>query len=101
MTTIDMDIDYENSLVTEALKQVSGYLDCEKIIIRHIRKHLESGLHETTIESYLKTVIVYLENATETTGDANVQMNYRFVIGFIYTLLRTPSWRSWVQSIQI
>lgn len=96
-----MDIDYEKDLVTEALKHVSGYLDCEKIIIRHIRKHLENGIHETSIESYLKTMIAHLEASTEASEDANVQMNHRFVIGFIYTLLRTPSWRSWVQSIQI
>lgn len=97
----DMDMDHEISLVTESLQQVSGYLDCEKIIIRNIRKHLEKGMDESSIENYLKALIVYLERSTETAGGANMQMNHRFVIGFIYTLLRTSSWRSWVQSIQI
>lgn len=97
----DMDMDHEISLVKESLEQVSGYLDCEKIIIRNIRKHLENGMDELSIENYLKALIVYLERSTETDGGANRQMNHRFVIGFIYTLLRTSSWRSWVQSIQI
>ncbi|AXY73871.1 hypothetical protein D3H65_07700 [Paraflavitalea soli] len=97
----DMDMDHEISTVTESLRYVSGYLDCEKIIIRNIRKHLENGIDESNIENYLKALIGYLERSTETGEDANKQMNHRFVIGFIYTLLRTSSWRSWVQSIQI
>lgn len=101
MTTTNIDFDYEKEMVTEALKHVCGYLDCEKLIIRHTRKHLENGIHEGDMESYLKALIVHLEAATITSENTNEQMNHRFVIGFIYTLLRTPSWRSWVQSIQI
>ncbi|NII27832.1 hypothetical protein HB364_22305 [Pseudoflavitalea sp. X16] len=99
MTTANIDIDYENGLISAALKQVSGYLDCERIIIRHIRKHIENGLSDTGIEHYLKTVIFYLEDTIESVENANVQMNHRFVIGFIHTLLRTPSWKTWMLSL--
>ncbi len=101
MTTTNIDIEYEKDLVTESLKHVCGYLDCEKLIIQHTRKHLELGIQEDCIESYLKALIVHIESATIASQNANEQLNHRFVIGFIYTLLRTPSWRSWVQTIQI
>ncbi|MDF2191292.1 hypothetical protein [Paraflavitalea sp. CAU 1676] len=100
MTTANIDIDYENSQITEALKKVSGYLDCEKVIIKHIHRLMENGQNDIRIEQYLKTVIMHLENNIEATLDANEQMNHRFVIGFIHTLLRTPAWKSWMQSIQ-
>lgn len=99
MTTANIDIDYENSLLTAALKQVSGYLDCERIAIRHIRKHMENGLSDPFIEHYLKTIIFHLEDTIEAVEDANMQMNHRFVIGFIHTLLRTPSWKTWMMSL--
>lgn len=96
-----IDIDCEKKLITEALKQVSGYQDCERIIIQRIRKQLENGADDSSMEDYLKSIASHLEISTAVGGDANVQMNYRYVIGFINTLLRTPSWRSWMQTIQV
>lgn len=100
MTTTPIDIEQETGLIKEALHQVSGYMDCEKIAIRHIHKQVENGFSDTCILDYLQAVIGHLERATEATRDANIQLNYRFVIGFINTLLRTPSWKSWMLSIQ-
>ena len=100
MTSAYIDIEHENDLITESLKQVSGYLDCERITIRHIHKQVDNGLSDTSVVNYLKTTILHLENAIDAIEDANVQMNYRYVIGFINTLLRTPAWKSWMQSIQ-
>ena len=96
-----MDLDIEKEQLTEALKHVSGYVDCEKIIIRQIRKLVTQGLADAAVESYLKDLSSHLEAATEIYGDANVQMNYRYVIGFINTLLRAPSWKNWMQTIEV
>lgn len=98
---LPIDIDNEKKLIIAALKQVSGYLDCEKIIIQRIRKQAENGAYDTTIENYLKSIASHLEISGSACGDANEQLNYRYVIGFINTLLRIPSWRSWLQTIQV
>lgn len=95
------DIEYEKDVMTTALNKVSGYLACERIIIKFIRRYLEKGLADTNIISCLKILNKHFEEVVETTADVNVQMNYRYAIGFINTLLRTPSWRGWVQSIQV
>ena len=96
-----LNIVLEKELVKEALQQVSGYLDSEKIIIRHIRKQLDNGMEESAVENYLQQVAAYLEQETTGCGNANTQMNYRYVIGFINTLLRTPAWKSWMLSLQV
>ena len=96
-----MDMNYEQDFIMDALKNVSGYLDCEKIIVWQIRKHVTKGLDDPAIETYLKNIASHLEAMTETCVDANIQMNYRYVIGFVNTLLRTPSWRNWMQAIQV
>lgn len=95
------DIEYEKELVTAALNKVNGYVACERIIIKFIRRYLEKGLADINIITCLKTLNKHFEGIVETTADANIQINYRYAIGFINTLLRTPSWRSWVQSIQV
>jgi hypothetical protein len=96
-----IDIDCEKKLITEAVKQVSGYQDCERIIIQRIRKQVENGAADSSMEEYLKNITSHLETSIDVCGDANIKMNYRYVIGFINTLLRTPSWRSWMQTIQV
>ena len=96
-----IDIDHEKKLIREALKQVSGYMGCEKIIIQRIRMQVEKGADDSNIENYVKSIASDLETLTDTCGDANVQMNYRYVIGFINALLRAPSWKNWMQTIEV
>jgi Ni,Fe-hydrogenase III component G len=98
---ITMDMNAEKEQLSEALRHISGYVDCERIIIRQIRKQVEKGLADAVIESYLKSLASHLEATIDTCGDANVQMNYRYVIGFVNTLLRAPSWKNWMQTIEV
>ena len=100
MTTPFYDTDQEQRLIEEELRQVSGYLACEKIAIDHILRHLDNGVHESAMLEYLRSLILHLETALAETDDARVQTNYRFVIGFLYTLLRTPAWKRWLISLQ-
>jgi len=100
LTTPYYDTDLEQRLIEEELQHVKGYLACEKIAIRHILRHLDNGVDEATMLEYLRSLVVYLETALDECDDANVQMNYRFVIGFLYTLLRTPAWKRWLISLQ-
>jgi Ni,Fe-hydrogenase III component G len=99
MTTMDLAIEKEQ--LREALKHISGYVDCEKIIVRQIRKQVEKGFADAVIESNLKSLASHLEATIEACEDANVQMNYRYVIGFVNTLLRAPSWKNWMQTIEV
>jgi transcriptional antiterminator len=96
-----MNIDMAIKQLTQALSGLSGYRDCEQLIIRQIIEQIEKGLSDLFIENYLRNLTLHLEANIDTSGDANIQMNCRYVIGFINTLLRAPSWRNWVQAIAV
>jgi hypothetical protein len=87
----------ENEEIANELKCVVGYLACEKIIIKNIIKQLDSGLDDLSIENYLKDLAIHLEKILETGKDENI--NNRFAVGFVNTLLRVPAWRKWVKTI--
>jgi hypothetical protein len=98
---IPMNFTTEMVQITDDLKLVDGYLACEKIMIRNIIKHLESGLDDITIENYLKELVSHLEYTLQTGKDKDVHINYQFAVGFVNTLLRIPAWKSWVKTIGV
>ena len=51
------EFDHEAEKVTDALRQVHGYMACEKIIIRHILQHIENGVKEQVIEPRLTSFV--------------------------------------------
>jgi hypothetical protein len=91
----------ETEQISNELKKVDGYLACEKIIIKNIIKQLERNLDDVSNETYLKDLALHLEKIPETGKDDNMHINNRFAIGFVNTLLRTPSWKNWVKTIGI
>ena len=96
-----MNFSSEADQVIDDLKLVDGYLACEKIIIKNIIKYLERDLDDSSIENYLKELVIYLEYTLETGKNKNIHINYQFAVGFINTLLRSPDWKSWVKSIEV
>lgn len=100
MTTPYYEEGLEHGLIEEELRHINGYLASEKIVIDHIMRRLDNGVQESTLPDYLRSLVLHLETAHAKCEDVNVQTNYRFVIGFLYTLLRTPGWKRWLISLQ-
>jgi len=50
---MSIDFDLETIEIANKLKQVEGYLDCEKIIIHNIKKQLDKGIAEEKIMVYI------------------------------------------------
>ena len=48
------------------LKQVEGYLDCEKVIVQNIHKQLQNGNNDENIILYLKKLLTWFENKIAT-----------------------------------
>jgi hypothetical protein len=85
-----IDFDLETIEITDNLKQVEGYLDCEKIIIHNIKKHLEKGFDEENIIAYLKKLSVFLNRKIDANQGKADCSNYRYAAGFVNTLLKMP-----------
>ena len=100
METI-FDFDSEIQEIASNLKQVKGYLDCEKIIIHNIQKQLENGYDDKSIENYLGKLGEQIEQRIEVNQNAADCTNYRYVDGFINVLLKMPFWKSWIKTINM
>ena len=98
-----MSIDSDNELneITALLNQVEGYLDCEKVVIHNLKKHLDNGKSDESIIEYLNKLSIGLTKKTEIDQLSADCTNYRYVAGFIDTLLKMPYWRSWMQTIKM
>jgi hypothetical protein len=96
-----IDFDAETIEITSKLKQVDGYLDCEKIIVHNIQKQLQNGNNDENIVLYLKKLSTWFETkiaANQTNADCT---NYRYASGFVDTLLKMPYWKSWMKTIDM
>jgi len=98
---MSIDFDLETIEIVNKLKQIVGYLDCEKIIIHNIKKQLDKGFDDENIIVYLKKLSAFLNNKIESTqGNADCS-NYRYAAAFVETLLKMPYWRSWMKTIDM
>ena len=96
-----IDFDAETSEITSRLKQVEGYLDCEKVIVENIRKQLQNGNNEENIILYLKKLSTWFKNKI-TVNQLNTDCtNYRYAAGFVETLLKMPYWSRWMKTIDM
>lgn len=94
-----MKIDFETevkALITE-LKPADSYLDCENVIIAHIKKHIRKGTAIPEIESYLNKLVIYFEDKMVNNKDNAGYVNNRYVLGFLHTITTTPYWYSWIK----
>lgn len=98
-----MAIEFEKEAkeITANLKLADGYLDCEKIIIRNIKKLLLNTHPVSEIEGYLKKLLHYFEELIVKHKDTADCTNYRYTVGFLDTVLRFPYWYSWIASTSL
>ena len=96
-----IDFDYEVSEMTPDLQQAEGYLECEKIIVNNVRKHDTRGLDDKVITNYLEKLSTYFKDRIKTLQNTSDCTNYRYVEGFINTLIKMPYWRSWIKTIDM
>jgi flagellin-specific chaperone FliS len=98
-----MSINFEKevSKIIQTIEEADGYLDCEKIIIKNIREQLANAATGEAIEDYLKKLHEYLGDKilkNQATTDCS---NYRYASGFVSTLISTPYWHSWINTINL
>ena len=98
-----MSIDFgaEADEITGKLKQAQGYLDCEKVVVSHIKKQLENGNTQESITLYLKKLSTHLEAKMPNSPVNPDGINYRYATGFVATLLKMPYWESWIKTLDM
>ena len=94
-----IDFDYEVSEMTPHLQQAEGYLECEKVIVNNVRKHVIRGLDDKVITNYLAKLSTYFKDRIKTLQHTGNCTNYRYVEGFINMLIKMPYWRIWIKTI--
>ena len=93
-----IDFDYEINEMSPGLKVAEGYLECEQIIIHNIRKHLKKNIGDTSILIFLKKLSGYFNDRITETQNTSDCTNYRYVEGFVNTLIKMPYWKTWIQT---
>ncbi len=73
------------------LNNVKGYLDCEKIVICNIKKHIVNSVTDEIIIQFLKRQTDYFKCMIKDSQGSIDCSNYRFASGFIYILLKKPN----------
>lgn len=96
-----INIEYEISELTPKLESANGYLESERVIINNIRKQVEKGFDDESIADFLKKLLTYFTDKVAATKQTNQCINYRYAKGFVNTLITTPYWRSWINTINI
>lgn len=96
-----LDFDSETMEITNKLKQVEGYLECEKIVIHNIKKHLDHGSNDENVIEYLKKISAWFDEKILTDLHNVDCTNYRYAAGFIDILLKMPHWKNWINTMEI
>ncbi|MBS1564283.1 MAG: hypothetical protein JST39_07825 [Bacteroidetes bacterium] len=97
-----MPYDREITVIIESLQKVEGYLACERIIIQNIKKQADCGLDDKRIEDYLLGLSAHLDQKMVEESRRNAEStNLKYASGFLSIVLKTPSWSSWVKTIEI
>jgi len=79
--TIDFDTELDE--ISSRLKQVSGYMDCEIIILQHIKTKQDDGLDDEAIACYLRTLSAWLHKKMRIGNGHPDYTNLMFAAGFI------------------
>jgi hypothetical protein len=94
-----IDLNPEITEITTKLKKAEGYLECEKIVIHNIKKQVERGTSDENIILYLKKLLAWFEGKIEVNRHEADYTNYRYVAGFVDTLIKMPYWKTWMATI--
>ena len=92
-----INIDKELNEIIANLKPAEGYLDCEKVIIINLKKHLANNISVAEIDSYLKNLMQHFETIVAENENFDENINYRYTTQYLNTLIATPYWKSWIQ----
>ncbi len=92
------DFDTEAKEITNELKLAADYLDCEKVLLHHLKNQVKTGVTDTSIEAFMKKLRSFFEARIKTTQNRVDCVNDRYASGFLTTLISTPYWHIWVKS---
>lgn len=95
---MSINIDKELNELIANLKPAEGYLDCEKVIIINIKKHLANKVAVPVLEDYLKKLMQHFEKLVAASSNFDHSINYRYAAQFLNTLISTPYWKSWIHA---
>lgn len=97
-----MKIDFENEIgrITPDLISADSYLECERVIIANIRKHIQDGQPDPVIEDFLNKLMTYFEEKIKTAGGNPGSVNYSYARGFLNTLISAPYWHNWIDKVK-
>ena len=76
-----IDFEYEISEMSPDLQLTEGYLECEKVIVNNLRKHIIKGFDDKTIVNYLEKLSAYFKDRIKTSQNTSNCTNYRYVEG--------------------
>lgn len=93
-----INIDKELNEIIANLKPAEGYLDCEKVIIINLKKHLANKIPVSDIDIYLKNLMQHFENLVEENENFDGNINYRYAAQLLNTSISTPYWKSWIHA---
>ena len=85
---MNIDFDAELEEISRRLNQVNGYMDCEIIILQHIKKQQEDGLDDEAIARYLSKLSVLFHKKMKIAKKRPDYTNIKFAAGFVDYLLK-------------
>ncbi len=91
------DFDTEAKEITDELKLTADYLDCEKVILHHLKMHAKEGDSDAAIEAYMKKLYGFFEAKIKSTQNKVDCVNDQYASGFLNTLMATSYWHIWVK----
>ncbi len=91
------DFDREAKEITNELKQATCYLDCEKVLMHHLKKQAKKGATDSTVETFMKKLYSFFEARIEATQNRADCVNDRYASGFLHTLISSRYWHTWLK----
>ncbi|MGZ8559366.1 MAG: hypothetical protein ACXWWC_13570 [Chitinophagaceae bacterium] len=87
--------------IANKIKQANSQPDCEKIILDKIKKLILNRKNDVEIIFYLKRLSTWLENKIAANRLHGERTNFGHAAGFIDTLLKMRSRKSWMKVINM
>jgi hypothetical protein len=89
--------DKETKAMLIELKNANGYLDCENIILKNLKKHDNNRVSIIAIESYLRKLLKYIEDKAVINKDNTECENYTYAASLLRSIIETPYWDRWIK----
>jgi len=92
------DFEMEAKEITNELKLATDYLDCEKVLLHHLKKKVKKGVTDSSVEAFMKKLLSHFEARIKATQNRVDCVNDRYASGFLNTLISTPYWHIWIRT---